>query len=92
MKQLKEKEEQVSTMNDHIKLLNDELKRIKTQNIKLYNYIQTLEKEGKKINNTLFNNTSSFSDGNNSIYGTNSINNLNNKIPFNIPTKFLISH
>ena len=40
MKQLKEKEEQVSTMNDHIKLLNEELKRIKNQNIKLYNYIQ----------------------------------------------------
>ena len=49
MKQLKEKEEQVSTMNDHIKLLNEELKRIKNQNIKLYNYIQIIEKEGKKI-------------------------------------------
>ena len=92
MKQLKEKEEQVSTMNDHIKLLNDELKRIKTQNIKLYNYIQTLEKEGKKINNTLFNNTSSFSDENNSTYGTNLNNNLNNNIPFNIPTNLQISH
>ena len=90
MKQLKEKEEQVSTMNDHIKLLNDELKRIKTQNIKLYNYIQILEKEGKKINNTIFNNTSSFSDENNSTYGTNLNNNLNNIIFFFIPTNLQI--
>ena len=92
MKQLKEKEEQVSTMNDHIKLLNEELKRIKNQNIKLYNYIQILEKEGKKINNTIFNNTSSFSDENNSTYGTNFNNNLNNNYPFNISTNFQISH
>ena len=68
-KQLNEKEEQIITMNEHIKLLTEELKRIKSKNSKLLNQIQILEKDSKKMNysNTQFINTSTFSDENTSI-------------------------
>ena len=89
MKQLKEKEEQISTMNEHIKLLTEELKRIKNQNLKCFNYIQILEKECKKMNNTqFFNNTSSFSDEYNSTYVTN----LNNNLGISFNSNLQISH
>ena len=74
MKQLKEKESQILTMNEHIKLLNEELKRVKNKKLKLLNYIQKLE--NKRINTNQLVNSISLSDEHNSIY-------LNNLLTFN---------
>ena len=83
MKQLKEKESQILTMNEHIKLLNEELKRVKNKKLKLLNYIQKLE--NKRINTNQLVNSISLSDEHNSIY-------LNNLLTFNSFLNLQVSH